>query len=57
MRFKQSPKVKPLLDEDQRRLLKAHSEILPIGEVAKLLGITTNQAIGQCSKYYFSYFS
>lgn len=57
MKFKKPARMQPLLDEKQRLFLKDNSKTMPIQKIAKELGITTKQAINQCTKYYLSYFS
>ena len=57
IKFKQSKKTKPLLDGPKRQLLKDHHKTHSVQQLAIMLGITPDQVIGQCGKYYFSYFN
>jgi hypothetical protein len=50
-------RVKRLLTDDQKRWLKNNSRILPVEQLASVLGITVDQAKGQCDKIYCGYFS
>ena len=57
MQLSTRTRTKRLLTDDQRRWLKANSKILPVEQLAEVLGITVSQAMGQCGKVGCSYFS
>lgn len=50
-------RTKRLLNDDQKRWIKNNHKILSVEQMAEVLGITTEQTMGQCHKLYCSYFS